>query len=254
MSRRNLWALSILLLILLSGGFLLTPLMSSVRSAAWSGWITLIARLTGNQPQPADQVRLETLLAENIRLEAELADYRRLRAHLGTPAYRDFKMIPAAIVGRPLDTFRSEFVISRGARAGVTLGAPVITSGSTLVGFISSLQEDSAVVRLLFHPTATLTVDILPHTEAERTELIGSGLVQGRHYTSLLLTTVPRDVILQEGAVVVSAAKAGQLPFGLFLGTIAELRGSKNEVYQEALLSVPYDADELRAVTVLVSP
>jgi cell shape-determining protein MreC len=104
----------------------------------------------------------------------------------------------------------------------------------------------TAVCRLLFHPDTSLPAEVLGQDNSR-------GLLRGQSYTSLALTTVPRDASLKKNQSVVTVADE-QTPQGLLIGTIDHINNAKNEAYQEATLSVPYSPDDLRAVTILVAP
>lgn len=253
MTRRSIIAIFCLVAIIFFGAALQTPLLKKARNWTWSTWVTSVARISSITLEESDQQRLEELLAENIRLKSELKDYSRLKKDLGEPAFQDFRTISATVVGRPIDTFRSEFVLSRGAHEGVTLGAPLITQGSTLIGFVTDLNDHSSVGRLLLHPATTLAVDVIDPTLSVDA-ISTSGLVQGHSYTSLYLTTIPRDKPLHEGSRVITQSKAGLLPNGLFIGTVKTIHDQKDAAYKEAILDVPYSSDDLRAVNILVLP
>lgn len=229
--------------------FLQTPLLRTVRSAAWTGWLFSIARLFDIgplQPEQSLMNRLTELTATNLRLQAELKDYQQLKDQIGSVTYQSLRPIPAAIIGRPLDTFRSQLTINQGSRAGVTPGAPVVVHGSVLIGFVDDVFTNSATIQLLLHPTTSLSAEVV-------SEAAPRGLVVGRHYTTLAITTIPQDATLQAGQAVVSVSREG-LPHGLLIGSITSVNREENEAYQEANVTLPYDPDRLRAVTILVLP
>lgn len=241
---------------LLAGGaavFLLlqTPLFTVVRHRAWDIWVTHIASLfhVGALSVSQDvQGQLNTLRAENVRLHAEALDYRHLRQQLGSPAFADFRTIPAEIVGRPIDTFHSRLVLNQGTTDGIIVGAPVVLYGSILVGFVSDLSEHTATLQLLVHPETAVAA------ESVDDEHPGRGLAQGTSFTAVALKTVPRDVVLHEGQPVVTQARPGVMPYGLLIGHIRVIDNKEHEPYQQARLLLPYRLDELRAVHILVSP
>ena len=253
MTRRSVVILSFLGLLIVGGAALQTPLLRQTRNWAWTGWVSTVARLLHIELEEPDQQRLEKLISENIRLHSELKDYTILKQNLGSPSFEGFKAIPAAFIARPIDTFHSEFIISRGAHEGITLMAPVVIQGSTLIGFVSELNDHTAIVRLLTHPSTTLAADVIDPTLSVD-EISTSGLVQGKSYTSLFLTTIPRDKPLHEESRVITQAKPGELPAGLFVGTVKTIRDQKEGAYKEAILDVPYSSGEIRAVNVLVLP
>lgn len=239
----------------IAGGLVLlqTPLLRQAREAAWQIVVAATGRAfrVGQLEAPQDITdQLNKLRAENVQLNAELADYRRLRTQLDVAATQDYRQIPAAIVGRPIDTFRSQYVINRGANDGVILGSPAVTQGATLMGLVTELSSDTAVVQLLFHPATNLTAEVARPEGAEGP--LPRGLVVGERYTSLALTTVPRDAMFESNMPVVTVAREGVIPYGLVIGHVGEIRSTESEAYQSASLKLSFDPDRLDALTILV--
>lgn len=249
MQRRNQIALAVLIVILVGLLSLQTPILRGARSAAWQGWIAVITSLVPVGRLAIDNdvtTQLETLTSENVRLQAELKDYQQLREQLGSPAFASYRVIGAEVAARPLDAFGVSFVINRGAKEGVTLQAPVVVYGSTLIGFVSELYEHSAQVTLLLHPSTNLSVEMVNESNPK-------GLLIGRQYTSLAVTTIPRDATINSGDEVVTVAREN-VPVGLRVGRIGTTLREENQAYQEAVLILPYDPGKLRAVHVIVEP
>jgi cell shape-determining protein MreC len=254
MKQRNIIALSIFTLLVLSFAFLQTPLMTKARQRAWTTWVSITAKLFNLDPIDANQTvieQLQQLQTANISLRAQLQDYHRLRQQLGTPTLPSLRTIEAAVIGRPLDTFQSQFVINRGLADGVVLKAPVITGGTVLVGFVSEAHSRTAVIQSLLHPSTSITVETVP---SDQDTPVARGLLQSRSYTSLAVTTVPQDIPLLVGQPVVTVAKDTTIPFGLIVGTVTAISSEEHEAYQEALLAYPYDLDQVDAVQVIVAP
>jgi rod shape-determining protein MreC len=232
----------------LMGLWLKLPFLIQARTWSWQAaaraapWL----KLTEAEEILSEQNRLESLLAENLRLKAELSDYRKLREQISAPTLEGFRAIPAAVVGRPIDTFHAQIVVNKGTRAGVVMGSPAVILSSVLVGFVTDLNSETATVTLLVHPATTVSAEVINEDEQ-----IAQGLVEGVQYTALELTTVPRDVVLAIGQPVVTKGKAPELPYGLIVGTIGSIRSEETDIYQAAHLQIPYDLDDIRAVNLL---
>lgn len=233
-------------------GFLQTSLMSRVRGVAWQGWVKIVARTARlrfiDLPEDVGQ-QVAVLRGENIQLRAELARYERLTQQLGVTPAADYRAIPALVMARPVDAFRSEYVINQGTAGGVTIGAPIVIFGSTLVGFVTEVREQSAIFRLLLHPATQIEAETVPREDGQEP---ARGLASGRQYTGLMLTTVPRGVPLATGMPLVTREKSGVFPSGLLLGEVGEVISREHDAYQEAAIALPYDPDEIEAVQILV--
>lgn len=253
MKKRNVIALSLLALVLLSLGFFATPLMQHVRQRAWDAWVLTTARIFGIRDAFISDRELSTLVAtemENIRLKAELGDYRRIKSQLGAPAFDSLRSIPAQVIARPIDTLTSSYIINKGIADGISIDAPVLIHGSVLIGFTKELSQHSAVVYTLFHPSTSLTVETVPTSD----EKVARGLLKTQYQTSLSMETIPRDVPIHLGQDIVTTSKGEQLPYGMVVGKVQSLLNPEHEAYQSAMIDVPYDSDAIDAVIVLAAP
>lgn len=250
-SRITLIVLGVIIIVL---AFFQTPLMHTSRRFVWATWTRAIAKVFKIEDAYTDmsiQNRLQDLVSENTHLKAELSDYQRLRAELGTDTVESLRPVKAAVVGRPIDTLQSELVISQGIENGVAIGDPVVIHGSTLIGFISETQQHSAVVQTLFHPNTYVTVEVVNEDEEAPP---AKGLLQSKSYAALYITTIPRDIPIQEGQSVVTVNEDVKTPPGLVIGKVTSIESEEHDAYQSARITLDYDIDTIRAVTVLAQP
>ena len=251
MTKRSKIFIIILALAIIVLLWLQTPLMDKARDIAWNNWVGLMGRIWQIGPltvpnNVAEQIG--SLVAENARLKAECQDYQEIMKQLGSIPRAGFREIDARIAAQPLDAYHAQLIINRGAQDGLILGAPAVIQNSIVVGFVSQLFEETAVLQLLFSPQSTFPAEVIADEDS------GKGLVQGRSYTSVEMITIPRDVEVKTGQQVVTATQEGLVPYGLVVGQIGETKDEQYEPYQRARLNLPYDTSELRAVTVLIAP
>lgn len=228
-----------------------TPLLRVTRDQIWAFWMGSLGRVFRVGPLTVEQnvsEQLQNLRSENVRLRAENINYQLLRQQLGSYTKDDFTVINAEVLAKPIDVFRTKYVVNRGAGDGVVLGAPGVINGSTIVGFIVELRQNTSILQLMFHPETSVEAEVV------RDENSGRGLVKGKSYTGVELATVPRNVVLEKGDEVVTAAQPGFIPHGLFIGEIWQLENEEHEPYQRALLKVPYDFDRMAGIAILVAP
>jgi len=226
-----------------------TPLFRGFRDNVWHKIIVttgVVFRVGEFRVDNSVNDQMQTLLARNIRLRAENLDYRRLQEQLGCLARDDFNEVPAMIIGYPADIFKSQYVLNKGAADGVVLGAPVVINNSILVGTIQELNNNTSLLRLLFHPETSLKAEVI--TEEE---IINRGLVVGKTFTGLEMVEIPRDAMLAQDQEVVTMNQPGVIPQGLFIGRVNIIKSDDRDPYQKAQLSVPYNPGEIVAVSVL---
>jgi|SRR3989344_2188341 len=233
--------------------FFQTPLMRSARDFTWDVVVRSSGRFFQIGTLDVDKntlSQLEDLQAKNASLESQLKNYRYISAQIGGATISSLRAVPAYVVGRPVDTYQSRFVLNKGIADGVGIGAPVVISGSTLVGFIVDAGVASSTFEFLFSPALNLTVEVAsadPDVPAAR------GLLSGQYYTSMLLSTIPRNIALTEGLPVFTTLSE-RVPHGLLIGTLAHITNRENEPYQTAYVVPNYTPKAVHAVTILVQP
>lgn len=252
--KRSIVALWILVASILILAFFQTPVMSQARAHTWNAITNLSARIFNIADVASDESlneRLQRLTADNLRLKAELQEYRRLREELATPPVENTRPIPAAVIGRPIDTLQSELVLSRGLTSGIAVGDPVVVFGSNIIGIITETGTQSARMRTLLHPDVHITAEVVNDDEEI---LPARGLLSSAFHSSLTLTTIPRDITLSQGQSVVTVQDDMKMPYGLVVGSVESVTNLEQEAYQSARIALPYDIDTIDAVTVLTQP
>ncbi len=248
---RNKLALGILTTIIIVLLATQTPLLRAIRGQTWYVWTLTIGRLFNVGPlsvpnNVAEQVA--KLTAENIRLNAQIRNLQRLQEQIGMATYADYSRIDAQIIAQPVDTFQTQFIVNKGTRDGLVLGAPAVIFGSTLVGFISDLNETTAILQLLTHPGTSFPGEVITPDGTAR------GIVRGKSYTSVEISTLPQDTSISPGQEIVTVSQEGIVPPGLFVGRIEKTQTETHEPYQKARIFTPFDQRDLRAVSFLIAP
>lgn len=204
-----------------------------------------------SEPEQGIHDLLNTLKAENERLKAELRTYEVIKQQLGAHSFDQYQSIPVLVIARPIDTFGSELIISKGIKSGVLVGAPVVIHNSILVGFITSSQDATATMQTLFHPSTNITVE---HAASDPDTPSARGTLVSRHYSSLLVTTIPRDSSLQEEDSIITTGNEKNIPYGLYVGKVHKITSTESDPYLEARILPQYDIDDIRALSVLYLP
>lgn len=143
--------------------------------------------------------------------------------------------------------YRNELAIAQGTDRGIRAGDPVLLVDlqtnpvPTLVGMVRDASRSTASVQTLSDPAWRSAVRI-------GTSSVDALLVGGLSPT---LTTIPKGAPVAVGDTVISAD--ANLPYGLFVGTVAEIHDARDGVLREATLALPYAVTSLRAVDVVPS-
>ena len=189
-------------------------------------------------------IQNEFALRENVSLRA-LLDFRE------GPAFpRDYDGLAAAVIARPAGAFAQAIVVSVGARNGVELNAPVVTSDG-LVGLVTRVTARSSRVTLLTdEQSAVSALDVKTNA---------SGIVRhGRGVGStLILDRVQKEDDVGVGDTIVTAGWrsnrfASLYPKGIPIGRVTSVGQADTDLYKQVQV-VPFgDFSSLDAVLVLV--
>ncbi len=175
---------------------------------------------------------------EVAALKSEVARLKGMLAQVAPAPPAEDKFVLASVFSSYPFGIKSEFLIDKGARDGIEEGFPVLFH-RFLIGRITSVFDTTAVVETIFHTTWQSAVGI--GEDAQEGLLVGGIKPQ--------VTLIAKSAALQEGATVFNIAKG--FPFAAPLGTIRQLRTSKDGLFLEADLAVPYQPSGIRQVVVV---
>jgi rod shape-determining protein MreC len=195
----------------------------------------------------------DALRAENERLAAEiarlredsarLAEYERL---LGTEsALAGHEFIVADVVSTDPAPGRRRIAINKGRSDGLTVGMPVVTEGSTLVGKISKVESE--------HAWITLVTDMDSAVSAHVSESRAQGIVEGKYGGSMVMAFVDQNAGVKEGDQVVTSGLGGSYPDGLVIGRVTRVGGNPQELFRSVTVEPLASLSKLESLLVMTS-
>ena len=179
-------------------------------------------------------------------LEPSLA--RLLHFERGRTFPRDFHPVNAAVLAPPSGPFGHSLTIDAGSSAGVRLNSPVV-NGAALVGIVSNVSRDTAVVTLLTDDNSFVAA-FDPHTRVR-------GMVHTGPGGSLILDYVPKQLKVKEGDALVTAgthsARYPDLyPYGIPIGRVSSVGATDTASFLQVQVQPYANLGSLDAVAVLV--
>ncbi len=190
-------------------------LAQPVQGARW-----LAGYLQGLHQAQQNIARLEQGLLQTsgrtLSLESLQEENQALRALLGLQQNLSESGLGAQVVYQVADPLRRQWVINRGARHGVTLGAAVVDAYG-VAGQITQVQPWSA--------TATLVIDGQQVTPVRNARTGQYGVLYGLGETNTLaLRYTPNGSDVQPGDVLVTSGIDGVYPVGLRVASVVYVR------------------------------
>lgn len=190
-------------------------LAQPVQGARW-----LAGYLQGLHQARQNIARLEQGLLQTsgrtLSLESLQEENQALRALLGLQQNLSESGLGAQVVYQVADPLRRQWVINRGARHGVTLGAAVVDAYG-VAGQITQVQPWSA--------TATLVIDGQQVTPVRNARTGQYGVLYGLgEANTLALRYTPNGSDVQPGDVLVTSGIDGVYPVGLRVASVVYVR------------------------------
>ena len=205
--------------------------------------------------------------AENKKLKKALVQYRAAQIKASAAAAKeeqlarllhlergpsfpnDFRAINAEVTSFPAGPFTHTLTIAAGSSAGVRLSSPVV-SGYGLVGIVSNVFPDSAIVTLINDPDSYVAARDL------QTRVRGGGVRTGAGGT-LILDMVPKTEVVKQGDEIVTdgthnARYPDLYPYGIPIGRVTHVGVLDTASFLQVQVQPFANLGSLDAVGVLV--
>ena len=207
--------------------------------------------------------RYEALAAENADLKEQLAqisndarkldamtrENARLRAALELQQdHEDYKLVDAYIIDRDSQDWASTFTINRGSAAGIAEGMCVVTENGEVVGLITSVGSNYAVV--------TTVLDSSLEVSATIASTGYNGMVRGGYTVGLdgylRMDYLPTSAVIRNQDQVVTSGST-VYPRGLILGYVVDAGFKETGVAKYAVLEPAAEISSLEQIFILTN-
>jgi len=193
--------------------------------------------------------RIKALEAKVAQQQVELTSLRqqskdtnKLRSLLTLKEKSARTTIAADVITRNADNWFSQIIIDRGSKNGVKMGSAVITSDG-VVGQVTSVSQDAAVVRLLTDPDQKLGVVI---AKAGIT-----GILSGQFQNPAKISFVPVGANVDLGDKILCLGKGGTFPENHPVGTVCAVRRDADGVSLQIEVKLSENCYDLSEVLVV---
>ena len=221
-----------------------------------------ISQLAGKSQQLYNYIfEYETLVAENEALKEQLAamedtarnayaikqENERLRAALDLlNAHEDYKWVDSYIIATSSVDWSNTFTINRGSNAGIEAGMCAITAYGELVGLVSEVGANYAVVKSVLDSSIEIAATIAASGH--------SGMVQGGYASGrkglLRMNYLPSSATIRNHDEVVTSGST-VYPRNLILGHVVDAGFDDTGVAKYALLQPAADIRSLEQVFII---
>lgn len=219
----------------------LAPFVLSIRYqvdrlSAWGETIQTIPRLADENQKLADRVReMESLAIANQQLRHE---NDLLRDELGIEQRGDVsRYLAAPVVSRPA-AGASMLIIGKGGRDGFVPNMAVVAHGY-FIGTVREVYTNTSLVDLIGSPSLVVPVVL------EKSQTVG--LLKAAS-SGLVVSEIPRDVVVSPNEAVVTAPLGSVVTAGLPVASVARVEATQSDIFQSAVLTTPVDLSRLEIV------
>lgn len=223
---------------------------------------TGVSALTDQAEQLYDYVfRYEALAAENEALREQLSQIQedalkydaisrendRLRELLELKSkYEDYTLVDSYIISWSSNDWSSSLVINRGSNSGILEGMCAITSNGEVVGLVTDVGTNYAVIKTILDPSLQISALIASSGY--------NGIVQGSyspdHEGMLRMDYLPSIAVIRNNDQVVTSGST-VYPRNLILGHIVDAGFNDTGVAKYAILKPAADIANLEQVFIL---
>ena len=206
--------------------------------------------------------RYEALDAANKVLEERIAqmedvarqadsvarENERLRKLLDLKATKDYKLVDAYIIGWSSSDWESTFTINRGTNAGIRENLCAITANGEVVGLVTEVGVNYAVVKTVLDSTLEISGTI---STSGYNGMVKGGYTSGND-TLLQMNYLPSDSIIRNKDQVVTSGST-VYPRGLIIGSVVDAGYEETGVAKFALLDPAADINSLEQVFIITA-
>lgn len=184
----------------------------------------------------------ERLLLENVKLKEKMSLESIIPKK--EEIKNDFKLEEALVVGRENFFDTPVMVLDKGLEKGLKPGMAVLDELGSMIGKIDqSFLKTSQVI---------LTPNIESRIGATVLGLEHSGVLEGNKNLRAVLEMLPIESEIKIDQEVVTDNSNPDVPFGLVLGKVAEVRESNDHLFKEAVLTLLWESQKIRKVWVII--
>lgn len=220
-----------------------------------SGFTYLKNKLKGNNQYFADVDTLkkenEELKKKNNKLEESVrqlemiqSENKTLKEYLNlSEQYKQYETVPGYIINKDTSNYSKVFVINIGTKSGIQKNMTVIASEG-LVGHVISVTENTAKVQTVVDSSNVVSATL----EGSGDNIICRGMLEKNQLKATYINTT---TTLTQGEKLYTSGMGGIYPKGIYIGTIKEIKETKNITDRYCIVESAVDFENLETVLVI---
>lgn len=183
------------------------------------------------------------LISENSRLRDMEKENIFLREQIGLIPREKFNLEAATIISEDPQGFENWIEINKGSNSGIKEGMAVIVSRGVLIGKIQEVFPSFSKVILLSNAKSAVSV-VVSQTGAK-------GVAKGEYGLGMIVDAILQTDAVSVGNEIITSGIASDMPRGLLLGIVQEVRPSEDHLFQQAIVASPVNVSKLDTVFII---
>ena len=185
----------------------------------------------------------QQLLAENSALQDVSNENNILRDQLRLLPKDAYDLEAAFVIGQDPNGNGNWLEIDKGSNDGIAVGDSAIVSNGIFIGRVQQVSADNAKIVLLTSPESTVNVSTLKNGT--------KGVAKGEYGLGIIFDMILQTDTINVGDDVVTSGIGGDIPKGLYVGTVQEIHPSPDHLFQQATINSPIQASKLQILFVI---
>lgn len=195
---------------------------------------------------------INQLIIENSSIKIAVEENKKLRQHLKFLDENQFNYILANIVSGGMllnsDDSDKNIIINKGIKSGLHLGSGVLSSKGIIIGKIVEVKDNTSKVSLITGNGCKLAAVIQKNDKTGET----TGIAEGELGLTIKMKFISQKENIQLGDVVVTSGLEENIPRGLIIGKVSQVKKDNNEIWQGVTIEPLVNLDELIIVSVIL--
>jgi rod shape-determining protein MreC len=192
--------------------------------------------------------KVASLAIDKAQYQEIVEENKKLRSQLNFSSQHDFDFLIANVVAKE-GVFSSsnsrDLIIDKGKISGLRKGLAVLSEEGVVIGKIVETKEESARVCLTTSPGCQLAASLQNEGKTQ-------GLTNGHLGLTIEMNYIPQLEKISIGDIVITSGLSTEIPRGLVIGKVAEVRSESNEVWQTAIIEPILNFDNLTLISVVI--
>lgn len=136
--------------------------------------------------------------------------------------FRKYHYLPSKVVYNSVASQNNFIVLGRGASQQIKEGMGIIDPNTGVVGIVTEVSADFAVVMSLLHKDSHISGKLL------KSGVTGTLNWDGKAPNIISLSGIPRSVNVAKGDTIISSGYSTSIPKGMMIGIVQEVKAEKN--------------------------